>query len=225
MSKGRRIARIPNLPPSPEAAARYLLHWESRRLFHAPSDFPLLTPQFLFNSGLPFTLEIGCGAAELLCALAAADPGERYLGADISRRSLYYAVHQAANAGLSNIRFLRADFLLAQARLAPASLKSVLLLFPDPNLSPRHRKRRVFSPALLDALHPALCPGARILAVSDDESLFMDMLAIADADPRYRKTHSEPFLEGFDPPAPTRFQRAWRRVGRRVLRFELERDG
>jgi tRNA (guanine-N7-)-methyltransferase len=223
MSKGRRIARIPNLPPSPEARARYLLHWESRHLFHTPGEYPLLTPQFLFNTDRPFILEIGCGAGDLLCALAAANPAEFYLGADISRRSLYYAVHQAATAGLLNIRFLRADFQLAQARLAPVSLQGVLVLFPDPNLSPRHRRRRVFSPALLDALHPALAPGARILVVSDDESLFMDMLAIAEADFRYHKTHAARFLEGFDPPVLTRFQRAWQRQGRRVLRFELER--
>ncbi|TAK12813.1 MAG: methyltransferase domain-containing protein [Anaerolineae bacterium] len=223
MSKGRRIARIPNFVPTPEERARYLLHWESRHLFHGTADYPALTPQFLFNTDQPFTLEIGPGTGELLCALAAENPSQNYFGVDLSRRSLYYALHQAAQAGLTNIRFLRADILLALPRLAPASLAGVLLLFPDPNLAARHRRRRAFQPALLDALAVALAPAARILVVSDDEDLFTDMLAIAEADPRYRKTHAAPWLDGFEPPVKTRFQQVWEKKGRVIKRFELER--
>ncbi len=224
MSKGRRIGRIPNYEPTPERRARYLLHWEARHLFHTVEEFPLLTPEFLFNSSAPFVLEIGCGTGELLCQRAAAEPERNFFGIDLSRRSLYYAVHHAAEAGLPNIRFLRADVLLALPRLAPASVAEALLLFPDPNLAARHHKRRVFQPALLDALHTALAPAARLLVVSDDEALFMDMLALAEADPRYCKTHAARFLEGFEPPVRTRFQRTWERQGRAIRRFELARE-
>lgn len=222
MSKGRRIARIPNFEPSAEERTRYLLHWEARQLFHAAEELPQLTPEFLFGTPAPFVLEIGCGTGELLCTLAAENPGRNYFGVDRSRRSLYYAVRLAAQNTLTNIRFLQADFLLALPRLAPASIAAALLLFPDPNPASRHRKRRVFQPALLDALHPALTEEATLLVVSDDEPLFMDMLALAESDPRYRKTHPERFLEGYEPPVKTRFQRAWEEKGKVIRRFELE---
>ncbi|MDH5507921.1 MAG: methyltransferase domain-containing protein, partial [Anaerolineae bacterium] len=107
MSRGRRISRLKLNPPSSEAAYKYLSSWNGKQLFHDPSNFPPLSPESFSFPPKPFSIDIGCGSGEYLCNLAASQPDENFLGIEISRRSIYQAVNQAANFNLENIHFLK----------------------------------------------------------------------------------------------------------------------
>jgi tRNA (guanine-N7-)-methyltransferase len=222
MSRGRRIARIKLVPPSSEAVEQYLLEWDPRTLYHHPQDFPQLTSEHLFRRGGPMVLEIGCGTGEFLLNSAASQPEERFIGVEISRRAIYHAVNQAEELALTNIKFIKADIRLLYPLMAPGAWSAVHLLFPDPNYAAGRRKHRILSPEFLDIFYTALAPNGTINAVTDQHPFLLDMLKIAESDPRFTKTHPERYLEGFTPPQKTRVQSSWERLNRINYRFELE---
>jgi SAM-dependent methyltransferase len=64
-------------------------------------------------------LELGCGQGLGLCVLAAANPQGEFLGIDFHPEHIAHAKALAATAGLTNIRFVEADF-ADLARVWPA---------------------------------------------------------------------------------------------------------
>lgn len=212
------------IPPSKQTAEKFLREWESRILHHTPEVFPKLTAQNLFGKEGLFSLDIGCGTGEYLNAQAAAHPARLFVGVEISRRAIYYAVNQADERSLNNILYLKADFKLLYPLFAPDSLEDVYLIFPDPNYGGAKKlKNRIFKPDFLDRMAFALSHDGKIEVVTDQEPFLYDMLEIAEADPRFSKPHKEHFMQDFSPPEKTRFQIAWEKFNRPVYRFQLKR--
>jgi tRNA (guanine-N7-)-methyltransferase len=91
----------------------------------------------------------------------------------VERAGKYYKLcwQRAARRGLSNVRLLRttAEDLLIRL-LAPASVATFYVLFPDPWPKKRHHKRRLFKPEIVTAMTRALQPGGRLLVKSDDDA-------------------------------------------------------
>ena len=55
-------------------------------------------------------LDLGCGQGDGLCVLAAANPNAEFVGVDFLPEHIQYANALAAEAGLTNVRFVQADF-------------------------------------------------------------------------------------------------------------------
>ncbi|MCA3749602.1 MAG: tRNA (guanosine(46)-N7)-methyltransferase TrmB [Rubrobacter sp.] len=210
-------------PPDPETARRYLLRFTGWQLYHETERLPGLSSPELFGNERPLELDVGCGTGEYICHLAQSDPQANFVGVDLHLKSLHKAVKRAAEAGLGNIKFICADFRQMYPLLRPASLRAVYLHFPDPGIKPRYRKRRLFNERFLEEMHRAVAPGGKLSLVTDDEDYFRQMLELIERDRRWRRTHEEPYLTGFNPPVKSRFQRMWERRGRTIYRFELVR--
>ena len=224
MSRGRRISRVKYIPPSEQVAEKYLREWDHKALYEHPEDFPALTAENLFGEPGPLSLDIGTGTGEFLNAAARQHPVKHYLGVEISRRAVYYAIDQAARRKLENVLYIKADFNLLYPLFAPDSLEMVYLNFPDPNYGgANRRKNRIFSPRFLDLMADALTGDGRLQVVTDQFPFFKDMLTIAESDARFKKSHPEAYLTDFSPPAKTRFQMAWEKFDRSVFRFELQK--
>ena len=210
-------------PPDPRAIERYLLFFSNRQLFWNPDMFPPIDSPHLFGDHLPLRLEIGCGTADLLCALALENPGTNFVGVDVSSKPLFKAIRTAEAHALPNIKFIKGDFKRMYPLLAADALQAVYLHFPDPHMRQRFRKRRVVSPGFLDEINRALAPGGRLSITTDHPEVFLEMLALIEQDVRFAKTHAERFLMGFEAPAKSRFQRIWERHGLPTLRVELQK--
>lgn len=221
MPRGRYNRRIQTPILSEAGQHRYLRVFPADVLYRAPHLFPRLDSRSLFNSDAPMEMEVGCGTGEFLCALAARHPAVNYVGVEISPKALQYAAQTAAELALNNLLFLCADFRLASPLLAPGSLRALYLHFPDPHMQPRYRKHRLFNAHFLDAVHHALEPNGLLSVMTDVEAFFREMLEIAEADPRFRKRHTQRFLTGWDFPVASRFQQTWQSKGLPILRFEL----
>ena len=204
---------------------RYLLHWHTGDLYHRAESFPKLTSEGLFSDDRPLELEIGCGTGEYLCALAAANPTRNYVGLDTSLKSLYAAVHEAAERGLTNIRFVRASAQYIYPLLEDDSLGAVYVHFPEPILHPKFRKRRIFNPPFLQEIARALAPGGILSIVTDSEELFRSILDQVERQSALHRTHEERYLLGFDPPVKSRYQQYWEGHGAKIYRLELAAVG
>ncbi len=219
------MRHVKNEPPDDAALEKYLLHWHSKELYQNPEAFPRLDSPNLFGNGRPMHLEIGCSTGEYLCTLAAKNPGINFLGVEINLKSLYVAIGQAADRSLDNIRFIKAPFQYLYPLLAPQSLQAVYLHFPDPSLRPKHRKRQMLNRDLLDTLHHALIPGGFWSIVTDNEELFMStILPLVEGDARFKRTHPERYLTGFEPQAKSRYQLYWEKHGATIYRLVLMRE-
>lgn len=215
--------KIRTKPPDEEAVRKYLRFLSGRQLFFAPETLPRLDSPHLFGNDHAIELEVGCGTGEFLCALAAEHPETNYVGADLHLRALHKAVNTAASRCLDNILLMSADVKLLHALFVTESLGAVYLHFPDPNLEPRFRRRRIFTPTFLDHVLCALVQGGRLSVMTDHHTYFSELLEIAERDPRWEKTHAERYLIGFETAVKSRFQRIWEGHGLPTFRFELRK--
>jgi tRNA (guanine-N7-)-methyltransferase len=203
--------------------AQYLRVYDAGGLYHHPETFPRLCSQELFANRAPLELEVGCGTAEFLCSLAAREPEVNFVGVDIARRPLYKAVAVASSLQLTNVRLLHANFAQLYPLLEPCSLRQVYVHFPDPNTRPKFHRRKLVTPAFLDAVHLALVPGGGVSLMTDHTALFQELLAVVEADSRFQRTHAERYLIGFESETKSRFQRIWERHGLSILRLEVRK--
>jgi tRNA (guanine-N7-)-methyltransferase len=212
-------------PPEPQAAQQYLRGFNSKDLFTHPERFLPLDSYHLFGNDRPLHLEIGCGTAEFLCALALDDPSANFVGVDIAAKPLFKAIRNATASALSNIMFIKGDIGLLCPLLADDSLEAIYMHFPDPHMKNRYRKRRVLSEAFLDHADRALAPGGLLSFMTDHQAFFLETLALLEQDRRFAKTHAERYLVGFDTSAKSYFQQLWEGHGLPTLRVELRKAG
>jgi tRNA (guanine-N7-)-methyltransferase len=215
--------RLRSQLPHPDVLERYLRYFDSKALFWNPEQFAPLASPHLFGNHQPLELEIGCGTAEVLCALAREHPHTNYVGVDVAAKPLLRAVESAAALALPNIVFIKGDITRMYPLLAHGVLDAVYLHFPDPHMRPRFRKRRVLSPAFLDAIARALTPCGRLSIATDHQAFFMEMLELLERDLRFEKTHAGRYLVGLNGPVQSQFQRIWERHGLPTLRMELRK--
>ena len=223
MSRRTFLRHLHTQPLDDALLERYLLDYHPRDLYEHPEQFPRLCSQALFGNYAPLELEVGCGSAEFLCALAAKEPAVNFVGVDLARRPLEKGAEIAASMKLENLRLLNGNFTQMYPLLEPLSLRRVYVHFPDPNTRPKFRRRRIITPAFLEAMHTALVPGGTLSVMTDHEAFFLEMLALLEADCRFEKTHAERYLVGFEPEVKSRFQRTWERHGLPILRCELRK--
>jgi len=173
---------------------------------------PLFWPE-LFGNGAPVELEIGCGKGMFLREAARLHAERNFLG--VERAGKYYrcAVERLARAQVPNVRLLRADGLDVLDRWVTAASVSVIhILFPDPWPKTRHRKRRIFRPALLTLAHRALEPGGE-LHVATDHAEYGSAIR------RLLGEHAHlfaplPWTDAGAGSLPTNYALKWQRLGR-----------
>lgn len=214
MPRGK-LGRMKVEAPDEDTARRYLLWLPGERLHHDPETLPRITSGDLFGdsrSDAPLELEIGCGTGEFLCSLAESRPETNFVGVDLHVKSLYRAVAEAAEKGLENVRFLRADFNLLYPLLVPGSLRAAYLLFPDPGMKERQRRKRIFSEPFLREMHGALVPGGRLVAVTDHEEYFSQMVELSGRAEGWERAEEE--ISDIGGITRTRFGGLWQERGR-----------
>ncbi|MEQ8640620.1 MAG: tRNA (guanosine(46)-N7)-methyltransferase TrmB [Alphaproteobacteria bacterium] len=128
----------------------------------------MLEPRRLFARPGPVWLEIGFGAGEHLAWQAQHHPDIGFIGVEPYRAGLARLLVRLTAADITNVRLYDDDAALLLARLAPASLERIFILFPDPWPKTRHHKRRLVQTHTVDLLARALCDGGELRLASDD---------------------------------------------------------
>ncbi|MGH3087668.1 MAG: tRNA (guanosine(46)-N7)-methyltransferase TrmB [Rubrobacteraceae bacterium] len=208
--------------PDAATAEKCLLRFSGWDLHNDPDSLPKLTSRNLFGDDKPLEMEVGCGSGEYLCHLARKGKETNFVGLDLHLKSLFKGIEAASEEGLENVKFISVDFRQAYPLFAADSLWAVYLHFPDPGIKTRHRRKRIFDERFLEEMGRAVIPGGAMSLVTDDEDYFRWMLRLIEGDGRWTRTHTEPYLTGFEPEVKSRFQRMWERRGRQVFRFELQ---
>lgn len=215
MPRGK-LGRMKVRTPDEETLRWYMLWLPGESLHHEPETLSRLSSPSLFGEprgGAPLELEIGCGTGEFLCHQAESHPETNFVGVDLHVKSLYRAVSGASERGLDNVVFLRADFHLLYPLLEAESLSAAYLLFPDPGMKERQRRKRIFSERFLKEMHEAIEPGGRLVAVTDHEEYLSRMVELVKQADDWERAVSEIATDAGED-AKTRFQSLWEGRGR-----------
>ena len=113
------------------------------------------------------TLEIGFGGGEHLATRARAHPETGFIGCEPFVNGMAKLLAVIDGEGLGNIRLWDQDATELLARLPPASVDQVYLLYPDPWPKRRQRKRRFISEENLEALARVMRAGAELRFATD----------------------------------------------------------
>lgn len=138
--------------------------------------------------GRPLLLDIGCARGRFLLKLAQARPEFNFLGVEIREPLVDEANRLAAEAGLTNLRYLFCNAMLwlnrAIAEIPNGVLQYVTIQFPDPWFKKRHAKRRMVNADLVLAIADRLAEGGEIFIQTDIEFLADEMFALFDTEIR-----------------------------------------
>ena len=126
---------------------------------------------YLKSSG-PFTLELGCGKAELLLELARRHPKCKFVGIDIKSDRLWKPGQIALEEKLTNVVFLRANARQLTDIFKPETIEQLWLTFPDPFPKKRASKHRLTHNNFLSIYYDLLIKNGQIHFKTDNRALF-----------------------------------------------------
>jgi tRNA (guanine-N7-)-methyltransferase len=150
----------------------------------APLDFDRL-----FGRRAPRVLEIGFGMGETTATIAAARPGDDFVGIEVHPPGVGSLLKAIEQRGLSNIRVIRHDAVEVVAAMIPyGSLAAVHVFFPDPWPKKRHHKRRLLTARFVRELALRLAPGGMLHVATDWEDYAQEILAVLAAEPLLANT-------------------------------------
>jgi tRNA (guanine-N7-)-methyltransferase len=132
-------------------------------------------------------IEIGPGRGAFLFERAAAEPRAGLVGLEMRRKWAAIVDAGLAKMGLaSRARVFAEDAKLALPRLEPdASVRRVLVSFPDPWWKKRHEKRLVIGAPLLVQIARLLEPGGELFIQTDVDARANAYAALVAADTRF----------------------------------------
>jgi tRNA (guanine-N7-)-methyltransferase len=169
-----------------------------------------------FGRAAPKILEIGFGMGETTAEIAAAHPGNDYLGIEVHTPGVGSLLKRAAALGLTNVRVVQHDAVeVVEQMIPPASLDGVHVFFPDPWPKKRHHKRRLLQAQFIALLATRMKPGACLHVATDWEDYAQQILEVLSAEPALANS-----TEGYAPrPAYrplTKFENRGLKLGHRV---------
>ncbi|MFN4263424.1 MAG: tRNA (guanosine(46)-N7)-methyltransferase TrmB [Thioalkalivibrionaceae bacterium] len=184
---------------------------------------PDFAPAAGLNAG-DVVLEIGFGDGASLARQAARDPQRHFLGVEVHRPGVGHLLIEAERLELDNLRVVEQDAVEVIARLAPASLGGVQVLFPDPWHKKRHHKRRLIQPEFLIRLAAVVRAGGYLHLATDwaDYAEHMQQ-ALAEVATLWRPEGGQPLASRPLWRAETKFERRGLRLGHEVADFVYRR--
>ncbi|PSN12853.1 tRNA (guanosine(46)-N7)-methyltransferase TrmB [filamentous cyanobacterium CCP5] len=175
----------------------------------------------------PLHLDIGCGKGDFLLQMAALQPEWNFLGVEIRRPVVDYALQRRDEAGLENLHFLFGNVSVSLrsllASLPPNALQRVSIQYPDPWFKKRHQKRRVAQPELVAELAEFLPLGGEVVIQSDIEEVAQEMGDRFSEHPAFVRTQ-EGWLAASPFPAQTERERVTLEKGQPVFRAQFIRQ-
>lgn len=174
----------------------------------------------------PLVVEIGFGRGEFLRALAEASPGTAHLGVEVSFKRVLKLARRLACSELVNVRLVAAPAEeVLRDLLAPASVHTFWINFPDPWPKKRHARRRLLSPAILARLADRLEPGGHLHVATDHVAYAEEIDADLRAEPALENALAEPFVRDVPGRMRTAYELEWRAEGRPLHFWHYTRPG
>ncbi len=190
-----------------------------------PPELDGLCWSVLFGNSRPVELEIGTGKAGFLLRRAMARPDRNFLGLEWANQYYRFAVDRMERWRIPNVRILRADARHFIRQICPRqSLTALHVYHPDPWPKRRHHKRRLFTPAFVEAAVECLIHGGHWAVQTDHAEYFETICGLL-------LSHPELYPVPFDDPefgveaarVATNFEIKYLKEGRQLYQLAVKR--
>jgi tRNA (guanine-N7-)-methyltransferase len=177
----------------------------------------------------PFSLvvEVGFGRGEFLVDLAERNPDVAFVGVELSFKRVLKLARRMAVGRLRNVRLLQArGEQVVSDLLAPESVQTFWINFPDPWPKNRHAKNRLLQSDFVRELGRRLVPGGTLQIATDDRPYAEQIDEVLASEPSLENAfwplYWRPEVEGRP---VTGFEARWREEGRPLHFFAYRRRG
>jgi tRNA (guanine-N7-)-methyltransferase len=179
----------------------------------------------IFGRQAPLNVEIGSGNGEFLTELAARHPDQHFIGVERAHAPLTWSESRIIRQGLSNIRLIQADALMAlHCLLQPESVQTFHINFSDPWHKKRHHHRRVINPAFLQALASRLLIGGQVFIATDIQNYAGEIGLALSQTAGLKNSYPSPWMSQRDDPSlRTQYERKAQEAGRPCYYFRWQR--
>ncbi len=181
---------------------------------------PPLDVEAVFGRRAPLEIEIGCGKGLFLVSEAARHPERDFIGIEVASKYYRWTLSLVAREKLTNVRVLgdEAEYFIDRY-IGPGMVDRFHVYYPDPWPKRRHRKRRIFKPEFLKAVHERLVPGGLLRVATDHEDYYRQMQSVIEGASGFETSNDEIHWENW----LTNFGRKYEKEGRAVYRECLVR--
>lgn len=194
--------------------------------FGLAQDHGLLDMQQVFGRQAPVVFEIGFGNGDSLFSMAQQAPEKDFIGVEVHTPGVGRLLHNAQEAGLTNLRVYREDAVEVLKHCIPDnSLSTAQLFFPDPWHKKKHHKRRIVQLEFAELLRRKLVLGGTFHMATDWQNYAEHMMEVMEAAPGFRN-QSGPgaYQDGRPDLRPeTKYEKRGKRLGHGVWDLIFER--
>ena len=148
-------------------------------LLEAHPQYVILNPadakgrwQEIFGNDHPIHVEVGSGKGAFVSGMAKANPEINYIGIDIQKSVLSYALDKVLATGVPNIKLLWVDGSDLTDYFEEGGIDRLYLNFSDPWPKKRHEKRRLTYQSFLATYQQILPENGEIHFKTDNRGLF-----------------------------------------------------
>jgi tRNA (guanine-N7-)-methyltransferase len=197
---------------------RFIVHEEQLDQVQSPVNFA----SFFDNPVQPVNIEIGSGSGTTLIHLAQVNPNANFVGIEWALPFYRHCADRLRRNNIPNAKMLRTDakFLFMSGRVAPESLASCHIYFPDPWPKKRHHKRRTVDVQFCQALARTIIPGGKVYIASDHQEYYEQMESSLRSVPEFTACE-------YDSPAGidvvSNFEAKFVKEGRSIYRFAVKK--
>ncbi len=143
-------------------------------------------------------VEIGFGMGGATAEIAAARPGDDFIGIEVHTPGVGALLKLIGERGLANLRIVQHDAVeVLEHMMTPASLAGVHVFFPDPWHKKKHNKRRLIQAGFVSKLVSRLKPGGYLHCATDWQPYAEQMREVLSAEPGLVNTADA--VEGYAP--------------------------
>ncbi len=136
------------------------------------ANSPLCFELEQWRGGRCDVLELGAGTGLFSVELAARHPEKLFVAVDVKADRLQKGAGEATARGLKNVFFVRARADQLNQIVAPSSLESLWVTFPDPFPKKRAARRRMTHAHYLEQYGSLLLPGGAFYLKHDNRDFF-----------------------------------------------------
>ena len=148
-------------------------------LLEAHPQYVILNPadakgrwQEIFGNDHPIHVEVGSGKGAFVSGMAKANPDINYIGIDIQKSVLSYALDKVLATDVTNIKLLWVDGSDLTDYFEDGEIDRLYLNFSDPWPKKRHEKRRLTYQSFLATYQQILPENGEIHFKTDNRGLF-----------------------------------------------------
>lgn len=127
----------------------------------------------------PLRVDMGCGKGDFLLSCAQSFPKVNFVGVEVRKPIVEMVNEKIAADGLPNAACICGNASISLRSLfLDGEVEELTINFPDPWLKPKHRKRRLITPATVDDLFTVLADGGVIYLLTDVKEIFDDFCTV-----------------------------------------------